>query len=172
MNNIRISAIAAMSENRVIGKDNRLPWHIPEEFKHFVRTTKGKPLIMGRKSYESIGKPLPGRANIVISRTPPTGGSAPVDEDGPFWVATLEEAIDRAKKIAGGKNLDEIFIAGGAQIYAAALSVTGRLYLTTVHRTCDGDTFFPEFDANEWKEISSERHDGDPAFTIRVLDRR
>ena len=175
MNKIRISAIAAMSQNRVIGVGNKLPWHIPAEFAHFRDTTRGKPVIMGRKSYESLGKPLPGRANIVISksRRPETENMASesAEGDGPFFVQSLDEALSLAQKIARQKNIDEVFIAGGAKIYEAALPLTQRLYLTTIHRDYRGDTFFPPLDMNEWKEISAAPHKGDPDFTISVLER-
>jgi dihydrofolate reductase len=183
---IRTSAILAMSENRVIGKDNRLPWHIPEDLKFFKRMTMGKPVIMGRRSYESLGKPLPGRDNIVASRKHkslagfrPTAHFAGMEsvgeqiEDGSaaLLCASVEEAVDMAKKIAASRGLDEIFITGGGEIYRAAMALTDRIYMTVIHRAYDGDTFFPALDMAQWREVSAERHEGDPAFTIRILDR-
>lgn len=163
---IRISAIAAMSKNRVIGRDNALPWHIPEDFKYFKRTTFGKPVIMGRKTYESLGQPLPGRINIVISRNPD-------DIKGDvFAVDTLEKAIERATAIALADSVDEIFIIGGGQIYTAALPQTDRLYLTVIDESFEGDAHFPDFDENEWTETSSQ-HVTDPvAYDIKVFDRK
>lgn len=163
-----VSAIVAMSENRCIGKNGDLPWHIPEDLKHFQRVTMGKPVIMGRKTFESIvarlGKPLPGRDNIVISRS---GFSA----EGAIVCANIEVAIEQAKTLASAKGLNEIIIGGGAQIYELALPYTNRIYLTKIHQTVDGDAFFPELDANEWKETSGKDFDGDPSFTIKTLER-
>ena len=164
MNPVTVSAIAAMSRNRVIGRDNKLPWHIPEEFAHFKRTTMGKPVIMGRKSYESLGKPLPGRANIIVTRHPEA------IQGNVIAVHTIEEAIDRAKEIARRDGVDEIFIAGGAQIYEAALPLTDRFYLTVIDRDYEGDTFL-NLELGRWKEISSQSFTGPPPYTIRILDR-
>ena len=187
---IRVSAIAAMAENRVIGKDGGMCWHIPGDLKHFKQTTLGKPLVMGRKSFESLGKPLPGRTNIIVSRSMKTAPQtqAPTEiyrtmESVAVDVKTkpsadvllypaLAQAIDAAKKIAARDGVDEIFIAGGGEIYKAALPVTDRIYLTVIHRAYDGDTYFPAFDKNEWKEISAQNVPGDPAFTIHVFDRK
>lgn len=163
---IRISAIAAMSQNRVIGIDNAMPWHLPEDFKHFKRTTMGKPVIMGRKTYESLGKPLPGRANIVISRTPGTiKGDA-------IAVATIDDAITRAKEIATSDHVDEIFIIGGAQIFAETLHQTQRIYLTIIHQDYKGDTVFPTLNMDEWHETAREDHIEPQAFSIVTLDRK
>lgn len=161
-----VAAIAAMAKNRVIGKDNAMPWHIPEEFKYFRRTTMGKPIIMGRKSYEALGgKPLPGRANIIVSRNPESVAGDVIA------VSTVEAAIEKAREIAVRDGVDEIFITGGAQIYAAAMPYTRRLYLTVIHRDYDGNTLFPEFNESEWVETRSTPVDNDPPYTIRVLDR-
>lgn len=163
---ICVSAIVAMSRNRVIGKDNQMLWHIPAEFQHFKKTTYGKPIIMGRKTYESLGRPLPGRINIVISRSPDS-----VQGD-VFAVDTLDKAISRATAIAKSDGVDEIFIIGGAQIYREGLSLTDRLYLTVIDQDYVGDTFFPEFDMAEWTEISSRPVENDPPYTIRILERK
>lgn len=186
---IKISAIAAMAENRVIGKDGGMCWHVPGDLKHFKQTTMGKPLVMGRKSYESLGKPLPGRANIVVSRSMkdlPRAGApteihntmesvardlAPHAQTELLLFADLTQAIEEAKKIAARDGVDEIFIAGGGEIYKAALPVTERIYLTVIHRDYDGDAFFPELDMKEWREISAQRAEGDPAYTVKVLER-
>ncbi len=162
---IKVSAIAAMSRNHVIGKDNKIPWHIPEELAHFKRTTLGKPIIMGRKSYESLGKPLPGRANIVVSRHPEA-----IQGD-VIAVGTIEEALERAKEIARRDGVDEIFITGGSQIYQAALTVTQRFYLTVIDRDYEGDTFL-DLDLNGWIETSIQSFNGPPPYTIKVLDRK
>lgn len=188
MKKIKVSSIVAMAENRVIGRDNTLIWHIPEDLKHFKKTTLGKPIIMGRKSYESIGRPLPGRANIVISRNPKpldTAGTVhfdtmesvarkvePQNEDGPFLYASIDEALAAAKEIAATKGLDEIFITGGGEIYKQMLPITERLYLTVIHKTYEGDTYFPELQPHEWHTMSKDHHEGDPAFTFFVLERK
>ena len=162
-----IAAIVAMSRNRVIGADNKLLWHIPEDFKHFRRTTMGKPVIMGRRTYESIGKPLPGRTNIVISRTPDS------IEGDVFAVATLDDALERARKIAAVEGVDEIFIIGGGQIYAEAMPVTDRIYLTTIDRDYEGDAFFPALNMTEWTKTVLLQNDNDPLpYEISVLNRK
>ncbi len=165
MPGITISAIAAMASNRVIGGDNKMLWHIPEDFKYFKKTTLGKPVIMGRKTYESLGKPLPGRANIVISRTP-------AKTEGIISVTTIDEAITEAKAIATRDKQNEIFIIGGGEIYKKSLPQTDRLYLTIIDRDYEGDTRFPDFNRDEWKTISEDRHEGDPAYTFLVLERK
>lgn len=166
---VRVSAIVAMSENNCIGKDNDLPWHIPEDLKHFRRVTMGKPIIMGRKTFQSIvdrlGSPLPGRDNIVVSR-------GDYRAEGAIVCADLGGAIQTAEKLAAAKNLDEIIIGGGGEIFRLALPFTSRLYLTEVHMTVDGDAFFPELDESDWQETESRRYDGDPSFTIKMLERR
>lgn len=160
-----IAAIAAMARNRVIGKDNKMPWHIPEEFKYFRRVTMGKPLIMGRKSFDALGgKPLPGRPHIIISRDP-----ASVQGD-VTAVSTIEEAIAKGREFALRDGMDEVFIAGGAQIYAAALPFTQRLYLTIIEHDYDGDVLFPEFDLAEWHEVSSTPVENDPPYTLKIFD--
>ncbi len=128
-------AIAAMSLNRAIGIENRIPWHLPEDFKWFKQMTTGQVIVMGRKTYESIGKPLPNRTTIVLSRS-----GAPIP--GVQVVADLTR-IDPADPALAGR---QIFICGGAQIYAQALPLCSDLYLTLVNRTVEGDTFFPPFE--------------------------
>jgi len=156
----KISLIVATAENNVIGMDNKMPWHIPADFKHFKAITLGKPCIMGRKTYESIldqlGKPLPGRESIVISR----GGYT---HEGCTSASSVEEAIEKAKAITD----DEIMVIGGAQIYALTLPVADRIYLTRVHQSPEGDAFFPEFGA-DWAETEFESHDG---FSFVTLER-
>ena len=150
---IRICAIAAMAENRTIGIAGKLPWHIPEDLKHFKAMTLGKPIIMGRKTFESIGsKPLPKRLNIVISRSR-------LLADGIVWAASIEDAIAAAKKEAVQSGQNEIMIVGGGQIYADALPLTEKLYLTIIHRDIEnGDAFFPALDEQIWRETSRENH--------------
>jgi dihydrofolate reductase len=160
----KISIIAAMAENRVIGVDNTLPWRLPADLRHFRLITTGHPVIMGRRNYESIGKPLPGRDNIVVTRDP--------DYRAPGCTVThsLEQALTSAQ------NDREIFIIGGAEIYRQAFPRAERLYLTLVHADIRGDTYFPEFDPAQWRETSRERHEADEknpyAYTFLTYDRK
>ena len=140
-----VSIIAAMARNRVIGINNTLPWHLPADFKHFKQVTLGKPVVMGRMTYESIGKPLPGRTNIIV-----TGDSnyRPENADDSCIVC---HSLDEALAAAG--LVDEIMIIGGASFYAQTLPRADRLYLTVIDEDFDGDAWFPEFDAEDWQEI-------------------
>jgi len=162
---IIIAAMAAMARNRVIGNNNQMVWHIPEEFRYFKRTTMGKPIIMGRKSFDALGgKPLPGRANIIISRNPDA-----VQGD-VIAVATLDEAIAKGREIAIRDGVEEVFITGGAQIYEMAMPVTQRLYLTIIDRDYEGNVLFPEFDMKDWIEKSSIPVENDPPYTLKIFD--
>ena len=136
-----ISLIAALDKNQLIGADNGMPWHLPADFKHFKEITMGKPVVMGRKTFESIGKPLPGRHNIVISRN---GFSA----DG----ITSVNSIDAALKSVS--DVDEVMVIGGANIYRQMIDKADRMYLTHVDAECKGDAWFPEFDAASWNIIN------------------
>ena len=144
-----ISIIAAMSKNRVIGKDNVLPWHLPADLKHFKKLTLGKPIIMGRKTYASIGKPLPERHNIIITR------ESNLELPGCTVVNSVEEALQAAG------DCDEVMVIGGCEIYKQFLPLANRLYLTLVHSTIEGDTFFPELDETKWEEVSRENFEAD-----------
>jgi dihydrofolate reductase len=152
-----------MAENRVIGVDNSLPWRLPADLRHFRRLTTGHHVIMGRRNYESIGKPLPDRTNIVVTRNP--SYRAP----GCLVMHSLEAAL------ASAQNDPEIFVIGGADIYRQALDRADRLYLTLVHAQVKGDTYFPSIDEKQWQEISRERHELDEknphACTFLVYDR-
>lgn len=148
---IRIALIWAMSRNRVIGRNNALPWHLSEDLKYFKRVTMGKPVIMGRKTWESIGRPLPGRTNIVITRN--ADSTVP---EGVKVVTSLDEAIRMAENVALIEGCDEAVVIGGAEIYAQALPRADRLYLTQVHAEVEGDAFFPEFDIEQWNELARE----------------
>ena len=147
---MKLALIWAMSRNRTIGRNNALPWHLSEDLKYFKRVTMGKPIIMGRKTWESIGRPLPGRSNIVITRDPAYSA------EGVKLVRTLEEAISLAESVALIDGADEAVIIGGAQIYALALPVANRLYMTQVHAEVEGDAFFPQFDLTQWNELGRE----------------
>lgn len=161
-----------MAQNRAIGKDDKLLWHIPEDFKHFKRTTMGKPMAMGRKTFDSLPGALKGRTHIVISR------SAPVTEDTQAslqYVASIDEAITRATLIAERDELDEAFIIGGGEIYKQTLSIIDRIYLTIVDGEYEGDTFFPEFDWNMWNITFEEKHEATgstPGFKFVTLDKK
>ncbi|MDO9174083.1 MAG: dihydrofolate reductase, partial [Actinomycetota bacterium] len=148
---MKIALIAALAENRVIGRDNMLPWRLPNDLKYFKAVTLGKPVIMGRKTWESLGRPLPGRTNIVISRQ--AGYAAP----GGRVVWSFAEALELAAQVARLDGVDECLVIGGAEIYALALPHCHRLYLTEVHAAVDGDAFFPEFDRAPWHETKRER---------------
>ncbi|MCJ7557076.1 MAG: type 3 dihydrofolate reductase [Gammaproteobacteria bacterium] len=144
-----VSLVVAMSENGVIGRDNALPWHLPADLRQFKTLTLGKPIIMGRKTYESIGRPLPGRQNIVLSRD--TGFQAP----GCDICTSLQQAL----VLAG--NADEVMVIGGGALYEEVLVHADRIYLTEIHASIEGDTRFPEIDPARWREIARERHAAD-----------
>ncbi len=147
---MKVVLIAAFAQNRVVGIENRLPWHLPEDLKYFKRTTSGKAIIMGRKTYDSIGRPLPNRTNIVITRNPEF--TAP----GIKVVASLEAAIELAKEVNHINGVDEVMVIGGASIYESALPIADRLYLTHVHAEVAGDAYFPEVNFKQWAEVSRE----------------
>lgn len=149
-----LSFVVAMAQNRVIGRNNRLPWHLPADLRHFKKITLGKPMLMGRKTYESIGRPLPGRTNIVISRDP--GYAAP----GCIVVHSIPEAI----AVAG--PTEEAMVIGGASLFDQTLDRAERIYLTLVHADAQGDVRFPEIDLNEWREIRRENHPADEKNTL------
>lgn len=148
---MQLSLMAALAENRVIGRDNKLPWHLPNDLKYFKSVTLGKPVLMGRKTWESLGRPLPGRTNIVITRQP---GYAPA---GATVAVSLDDAIYLAEHAVRGTGIDECVVIGGAEIYAQALPRCDRLYLTEVHASVPGDAYFPEFDRARWREVKRER---------------
>lgn len=160
----RVSVIAALAENRVIGANNALPWRLPEDLKRFRRLTTGHPIIMGRKNYQSIGRVLPDRLNIVVTRN--RSFHAP----GCVVVHTLPQAF------AAAGDSGEIFVIGGADIYAQSLARTDRMYLTWVHAHVPGDAWFPPFAAEEWIEIEREPHPADSAhvyaFSFVTLERQ
>lgn len=154
----RLALIAAVAENGCIGVDNKLPWYLPEDLKYFKAVTSGKAIIMGRSTFDSLGRPLPNRTNIVITRSP--GFTAP---EGVRVVHSLDEAITVAEAVAHIADDEEIVVIGGAQIYALALPRADRLYLTEVQKTVEGDAFFPDWDRSGWQETARERHHYEPA---------
>lgn len=147
------SIIVARAENRVIGKDNQLIWHMPHDLKHFKETTSGHYVLMGRKSFESLGKPLPNRLNIIITRN--KGYAA----EGALVVHSLDDALQLAEE----QKQQEVFILGGGEIYRQALDrqLVDKIYLTEIKDPFEGDTFFPELNKEEWKEISREEYQAD-----------
>ena len=149
-----ISLIAALTRNRVIGKDNDLPWHLPDDMKYFMQTTKGHHVVMGRKNYDSIPekfRPLPNRTNIVVTR------QKDLKLPGCLVVNALEDAVS----IARNAGESELFIIGGSTIYRLGLPFADRLYLTEIDAELDGDTHFPAINRNDWKEVSRKHHPAD-----------
>jgi dihydrofolate reductase len=161
--------IVAVAENGVIGRDNDLPWRLSGDLKRFKSLTMGKPLIMGRKTYESIGRPLPGRTSIVLTR------DDDFSADGVLVAHDQADAMALADKTARVIGAAEIMVIGGAGIYRLFLPDSDRLYLTEVHMASPGDTNFPDIDAQDWTEISRERHEAQPGescdYSFVVLDR-
>ncbi|WP_166268544.1 dihydrofolate reductase [Marinobacter caseinilyticus] len=148
---MRKALIVAMARNRVIGRNNALPWYLPGDLRYFKQATMGKPIIMGRKTWDSIGRPLPGRLNIVVTRDPDWQAPA-----GAVRELTLQQAFVRAEAQAEIEGGDEVMVIGGGQIYAEALSQIDRMYLTQVHAEVEGDAYFPEINWDEWEEIGRE----------------
>lgn len=162
--------VSAVAENGVIGADNAMPWRLPSDLKHFKALTLGKPVVMGRKTFESLGKPLPGRPHVVISR------QALELPEGVHLVQSLEAALELAGKLAAESGAEEVMIIGGGQIYAQAMAHADRLELTRVHATPEGDTVFPAFSIGQWDlvaERAAERSDKDSAnVTFQTYRRR
>jgi dihydrofolate reductase len=145
-----ISILVAMAKNRVIGRNNALPWQLPPDLKRFKELTMGHHIVMGRKTYESIGRHLPGRTSVIITRQPD------YQVPGAIVVASIDQAL---KICSAGKEVDqEIFVIGGAQIYRQSLELCQRIYITEIQQEFDGDTLFPELNQQEWREISREKH--------------
>jgi len=149
---IRLALIVAAAENGVIGRNNALPWYLPEDLRYFKRVTMGKPIIMGRKTFASIGKPLPGRTNIVITRNPSFLA------EGVKVVSSLAAALELAQQLAVVDDAEEAVVIGGAEIYQAALPFADRLYFTEVHASVEGDAVLPAIEWAQWREVSRERH--------------
>lgn len=167
---VALAVIVAAAENGVIGRNNALPWHLPEDLRYFKRVTLGKPVVMGRKTYESIGRPLPGRTNIVITR------NKSWQAEGVRVVSSLGEALQLGADIALIDGIEELMVIGGAEIYAAALPLAQRLYLTQVHGAVEGDAHLPAVDWSQWQTVSSERHvasEGNPFdYSFIVFERQ
>lgn len=166
---IPVAMIAAMDRQRVIGVENQLPWYLPEDLKFFKRMTQAKPLVMGRKTFQSIGRPLPGRLNIVVTRDPE------FHHDGVRVCHDLASALALADQQATIDGVDEIMVMGGAEIYAQALPFASRLYLTEVAIEVEGDARFPELDPAEWQELQrlpGSPNEGQPAYDFVEYRRR
>jgi len=161
-----LSLLVAASENNVIGKDNKLPWHLPNDLKYFKNLTWGMPILMGRKTFESIGKALPGRKSIVITR------SNDWQHEGVDVVHSINEAIQKAE----GYGVKEIFVIGGSEIFKTALPDANRIYLTRIHHSFDGDVYFPELSTEEWNLTSRRFCEADEKniynHTYQVWDRK
>lgn len=166
---VEIALIAAVAENRIIGRDNALPWRLPEDLRHFKQATLGKPLLMGRKTFESIGRPLPGRDNLVVSRHGLSGGVPAGVES----FASPELALERARECAAERGVNEIMVIGGGELYRWALPRSQRLYLTLVHLEVSGDATFPDWNDDEWREVERQEYvsaDG-TRFSVVQLER-
>ena len=148
---MKISMIVAMAHDRVIGKDNQMPWHLPADLAHFKRVTFGKPVLMGRKTFESIGRPLPGRRNLVISRNPD------YQAEGIEVVGSVEAAL----ALLAGSSVEELMVIGGGHLYAEMLPSADCLYLTRIDLAVEGDTRFPAFDDGQWQRVDCESHPAD-----------
>ena len=165
---IQTALIVARADNGVIGVDNQLPWNLPSDLKYFKQVTMGKPVVMGRKTFESIGRPLPGRTNVVITRN--SDWSAP----GVRVVGSLADALKLAKAQADLDGVDEVMVIGGATVYREAFDQVDRMYVTQVHASPDGDAFFEAPDREKFTRTSFEDHAGDdasPAHSHEVWDR-
>jgi dihydrofolate reductase len=158
---MQISVIVAMSENRVIGREGRLPWHLPADLKRFRTLTMGHPILMGRKTFESIGRVLPGRVNFVITR------QKDYRIEGAKTVGSLQAALDQCRLFAS-----ECFIIGGGEIYREALARVDQLYLTLIHQEIEGDAYFPAFSANDFQEVERERFEFPIPYSFITLKRR
>ena len=165
---VTISHVVALSNNNVIGVNNSLPWNLKTDLAHFKNYTSNKIIVMGRKTYESIGRPLPNRINLIVSNT--------IKEiNGAELFKSTEDAINKAKELCINKNLDEIIIIGGGYLFRDTLSITNKLVLTKVDCNIEGDIFYPEIDLNEWKKLSSENFkkdsDNDYDFTVITYEK-
>lgn len=147
---MKLSLIAAAANNNVIGRNNELPWHLPQDLKYFKSVTLGKPVIMGRKTFESIGKPLPGRTNIVITR------QSDWQHAGVLVASSVQDALELAENFRNelGQTADEVMVIGGAEIYRHALPIADRVYLTRIEKNVDGDAYFPVLPDEQWEKAS------------------
>ncbi|MGI3129592.1 dihydrofolate reductase [Halopseudomonas pachastrellae] len=169
MSEVKLALIAAMARNRVIGRDNAMPWHLPEDLRYFKAMTLGKPIVMGRKTFDSLGRPLPGRTNIVVSRQPD------LRLEGAQVFASIDAALDAARQQAQVDGVDEVMVIGGDNLYRQTLERADRIYLTRIESEPEGDAWFPAFDEQAWAVVSERAvaaGDGYPAHVYQVLERR
>ncbi|ONM43594.1 diacylglycerol kinase [Halopseudomonas pachastrellae] len=169
MSEVKLALIAAMARNRVIGRDNAMPWHLPEDLRYFKAATLGKPIVMGRKTFDSLGRPLPGRTNIVVSR------QADLTLDGAQVFASIDDALNAARQQAQADGVDEVMVIGGDNLYRQTLERADRIYLTRIESEPEGDAWFPAFDEQAWAVVSERAvaaGDGYPAHVYQVLERR
>lgn len=166
---VEIVQVVAVSLNGIIGADGDMPWNLPSDLKRFKQITMGKPVVMGRKTFESIGRPLPGRANVVISR------SASYQVDGVHVVSSIEKALELATQLAKDTGAQEVCVIGGGEIYRQTLDRTSRIYMTRVMAEMAGDTHYPELSEDNWEEVAREHHQEGPKdtanFDIVTLER-
>jgi len=165
---VTISHVVALSNNNVIGVNNSLPWNLKTDLAHFKNYTSNKIIVMGRKTYESIGRPLPNRINLIVSNT--------IKEiNGAELFKSTEDAINKARELCINKNLEEIIIIGGGYLFRDTLSITNKLVLTKVDCNIEGDVFYPDIDLNEWEKLSSEHFtkdsDNDYDFTVITYEK-
>ncbi len=166
---MKLTAIVAAAENGVIGKGGQLPWRLPADLQHFKARTLGRPVIMGRKTWDSLGRPLPGRLNLVVSRQPG------LCLEGAETFGSLEDALQRAEQWAREQEATEIMLIGGAQLYQQALPLAQRLYLTRIAASPEGDAFFPAFDESLWQRADCQAHPAEgeaPAYSFETWQRR
>ncbi|MFT7559859.1 MAG: dihydrofolate reductase [Flavobacteriales bacterium] len=149
---MKMTLVVAMAENNVIGCENGLPWHLPADLKRFKAVTIGYPIIMGRLTFDSIGRPLPGRESIVVTR------NVDWEFDGVSVAHSLDEAVELAKSLSAAKGLGEYMVVGGANIYEQAISKADRLCVTEIHKAVIGDAYFPSVDLSQWRELSRVSH--------------
>jgi dihydrofolate reductase len=165
---MHVSIIVAVAENGVIGREGKLPWHLSDDLRRFRELTMGHTIVMGRRTWESIGRPLPGRRTIVVSRHP----AYRVDADDVAVAASLDDALQMAEAVGD----DNVFIVGGAELYREAIPLADRLYITRVHATVDGDRSFPPFDPSRWRLVATEEHAAGPRndypFRFEAYERR
>ncbi len=169
MSSLPLCLIVAATRNQVIGRDNAMPWHLPEDLRYFKARTLGKPVIMGRKTWESLGRPLPGRLNLVVSR------QQELQLDGAEVFADLSAAIERGRQWAQEQGVDEVMLIGGGQLYHQALAQASRVYLTRIELELEGDTWFPQLPFDEWQRVDAQPHPeqaGRPAYTFEVWEKR
>ncbi|MGH8427338.1 MAG: type 3 dihydrofolate reductase [Gammaproteobacteria bacterium] len=159
-----IALVVAAAENNVIGREGVMPWHLPADLAHFKRITMGKPIVMGRRTFETLGRALPGRRNIVVSL------------NAKFTAPGIERAASMEMALTLAGDVEEVMVIGGGLIYLLALPLAQRIYLTRVHTQIDGDTFFPNIDLGEWREVAREERDADDrnvyALTFLILERK